>query len=155
MTARELQKDLAADLLRIFKDRRYLNPDGERVQLQTFEQNLPKREHGDDEDPFPYIIVRLDSGGVNSQLEAHKIEVILVIGVFDDSLENKGHEAVLEILEVIQEHYEGQPGLNGKFRMEDPFTWALQDEESYPYYYGAAQMTWSASAPRRKGSQFV
>ena len=155
MTARELQHDLAADLLRIFKDRRYLNPRGERAHLQVFKQNLPKREHGDDEDPFPYIIVRLDTGGVDTQIDPHRIQVILVIGIYDDDLENNGHEAVLEILEVIQEHYEALPVLNGKFRMEDPFFWALQDEESYPYFYGAAQMTWSASAPRRKGSKYT
>ena len=73
----------------------------------------------------------------------------------DDDLENQGDERVLEILEEIQSRYEAQPVLNGKFRREDPFSWALQDEESYPYFYGAAHMTWSAYATRRKVSVYV
>ena len=149
MTARELQDDLVEDLRHAFPTRRYKDPSGEYVPLNVFSQQLPKREHGSDEDPFPYIIVRLDSGDIASQTDAHKVDVILVVGIFDDDLDNQGHKRVLEVMEGIQARYEEEPVLNGKYRMEDPFSWALQDEESYPYYYGAAQMTWSARATRR------
>ena len=155
MTARELRADLVEDISEAFKERRYKNPTGEFVQLNVFPQRLPKREHGNDEDPFPYVIVRLDSGDIASQTDPHKIDVILVVGLFDDDLENQGDERVLEILEEIQSRYEAQPVLNGKFRREDPFSWALQDEESYPYFYGAAHMTWSTYATRRKVSVYV
>ena len=127
MTARELRADLVEDISEAFKERRYKDPTGEFVQLNVFPQRLPKREHGSDEDPFPYVIVRLDSGDIASQTDPHKIDVILVVGLFDDDTENQG----------------------------DPFSWALQDEESYPYFYGAAHMTWSAYATRRKVSVYV
>ena len=122
MTARELRADLVEDIREAFKDRLYKDPTGEFVQLNVFPQRLPKREHGSDEDPFPYVIVRLDSGGIASQTDPHN---------------------------------EAQPVLNGKYRREDPFSWALQDEESYPYFYGAAHMTWSTYATRRKVSVYV
>ena len=80
MTARELRADLVEDIREAFKERRYKDPNGEFVQLNVFPQRLPKREHGSDEDPFPYVIVRLDSGGIASQTDPHKIDVILVVG---------------------------------------------------------------------------
>lgn len=155
MNARELQDALGNDLAALFKKRRYEAPDGTPVPLSVFAQNLPKRQSEDDEDPFPYIIVRVDSGKVESQTDPHKVAVILLVGVFDDDPANQGHRAVLEILETIQHHYEAVPLLDGKFVFTDPFNWALQDEESYPYFFGAANLTFNAPAPRRKWSDLV
>ena len=42
---------------------------------------------------------------------------------------NFGTMAVLEVIERIQEHYEKRPALcGGKFYIDGPFHWALQDE---------------------------
>ena len=62
---------------------------------------------------------------------------------------------MLEILEVIQQHYEETPLLDGQFVFTDPFNWALQDEESYPYFFGAANLNFELPAPRRKWSDLV
>lgn len=105
---------------------------------------------GDDDeetDPFPYILVRLDSGGIESQTDAHRIAVILLVGIFDDDPINQGHVAVMEILERIQRHYTETPVL-GAFQVRDPIRWYLQDEASYPYFFGAMDLTFSAPAPR-------
>ena len=83
-----------------------------------------------------------------------QISIILVIGIFEDSLENKGHESVLEIIERIQQHYEETPALK-EFVCADPFNWALQDEPSYPYFYGAVNLVFHAPAPRAKWSELV
>lgn len=155
MNARLLQDAMVADLSELFKDRRYKAPDGRDVSLSVFAQNLPKRQSEDDDDPFPYIIVRIDSGNIETQTDPHKVAVILLIGNYDDSPENQGHRAVLEIMELIQQHYEEMPLLAEKFIFTDPFNWALQDEESYPYYFGAANLTFKLPAPRRKWSDLV
>lgn len=154
MTARELQKDVIEDLGELFKHDLYKTPAGGMEPLHFFSQFLPKVRSEDDEDPFSYIIVRVDSGGVDTPVDPHKIALLLVIGVYDDSEQNNGHETVLEIIERIQKHYEETPALK-EFSFTDPFGWALQDEESWPYYYGAVNITFNAPAPRTKASDFV
>lgn len=156
MTARVLQKALVKDLAALFRDDRYKIPDGEGRMAApgVYKQFLPVQDSGEDSDPFPYIIVRLDSGNIKTQTDPHKIAVLLLIGIFDDDPQNQGHEAVLEIIERIQMHYEGEPFLEA-FKFADPFNWALQDEQSYPYYYGAVNINFDAPAPRAKWSELV
>lgn len=123
--------------------------------ISIFEQELPIRDAGG-EDPFDYIIVRLDTGGVDSPTDPHKVNVILLIGVYDDDKLNQGHKTVLEIIERIQDHYEQQPTLaDGAFRFTDPFHWALQDEPSFPYFYGACNLAFHTYAPRTEGSKYT
>ena len=155
MTARDLQDALIADLNELFKDRRYKTPAGENAPLIAYPQNLPKRKSEEDDDPFPYIIARIDSGGIESQTDPHKVAVLLLVGIFDDDERNQGHRAVLEVLELIQRHYEETPLLDGQFTFTDPFNWALQDEDSYPYFFGAANINFTLPAPRRKWSDLV
>ena len=155
MNTRILQDALVADLKELFKNRRYKTLVDESAALSVFAQNLPKRESEDDDDPFPYIIARIDSGAIESQTDPHKVAVLLLVGVYDDDTKNQGHRAVLEILEVIQQHYEEAPLLDGQFTFTDPFNWALQDEESYPYFFGAANLNFTLPAPRRKWSYLV
>ena len=69
---------------------------------------------------------------------------------------NLGTIAVMEIMEKIQSHYEQEPSLeNGKFYFDGPFHWAMQDEDSFPYYFGACELSFTLSAPRKKMSQYV
>ena len=155
MNARILQDALVADLQELFKNRRYATPIGGTAALSVFAQNLPKRESEDDDDPFPYIIARIDSGDIESQTDPYKVSVFLLIGVYDDAKENQGHRTVLEIMEVIQQHFEETPLLDNQFTFTDPFHWALQDEESYPYFFGGVEITFTLPAPRRKWSDLV
>lgn len=150
-----LQDALVSDLQKLFENRRYKTPDGGTAALSVFSQNLPKRVSEDDDDPFPYIIVRIDSGDIDTQTDPYKVAVFLLIGIFDDDAKNQGHRAVLEIMEVIQQQYEETPLLDGQFTFTDPFHWALQDEESYPYFFGGVEVNFTLPAPRRKWSDLV
>lgn len=147
MTARELQRDLVEDLTELFAGRSYRTPKGELAPVQVFSQLLPRRTSEDEDDPFPYIIVRIESGGIEAQDAAHKIAVVLLIGMYDDRMNNRGHELVLEAIEKILYHFEAKPALK-EFTFVDPFEWALQDEESWPYFFGAVNLTFDAP-PRR------
>lgn len=155
MTARQLQQDLIADLAEVFKGKLYRAPSGTDEPVTIAEQNLPKRESEDDDDPFPYIIVRLSEGQIASQTDAHDVDTILLLGAYDDSPKNNGHRIILEMVEKIQQHYEENQILTGRFVLKDPVAWALQDEESWPYFFGAMNLTWQATAPRQKGSRFT
>lgn len=156
MTARELQDAVVADLKKLFSGIYYKTPEETTSPPNIYKQFLPKRtvEDGDKDDPYPYIIVRLDSGGIETQRDPHKVAVLLLIGIYDDDLQNNGYLAVMEIIEKIQRHYEETPALK-EFVCADPFNWALQDEESYPYYFGACNLTFHVPAPRAKWSDLV
>ena len=152
MTARILQQAVVTDLALLFNCDSFKKPGGGMAHPQVFSQFLPKRYTSDKSIPFPLIIVRLSDGGIEDQAEAHKINLKLIIGVYDDDQENGGHFSVLEIIERIQQHYEEYPVLAEQFRFTDPFVWALQDEESYPFFYGACNLTFEAPPPRIAGS---
>lgn len=155
MTARTLQRELVRDLAELFAGRRYKAPDGGDARLQVFSQNLPIRESEDDTDALPYIIVRLDSGGVENQTEPHLLSVLLLVGIYDENPDQQGHVAVLEIMEAIQERFHRNRVLAGQFKFTGAFHWALQQEESFPYYFGAATMEFQAPPPRLDRSELT
>ena len=154
MNARTLQKAMVEDLKALFEKRSYNTPDG-LGPLNVYAQGIPHRESEDDDDPFPYIIVRLDSGEIRSQTDNYKIALVLIIGIYEDSADNNGHEQVMEIIETIQSHYEEVPLLAGQFVCSDPVSWALQDEPSYPFFFGALNLTFDVPAPRRAYTDLV
>lgn len=174
MNARELQIVLEDDLRALFEGRTYKAPPpkvqetpefaleeydlGELPEepevspamekLGVYDQGLPIREKGEN-DPFPYIVVRISKGGIASPRDPHKVDLFLLIGIYENDKRNIGHRAVLEIIETIQEHYEKHPTLcGGAFQFTDPFTWVLQDEPSYPYYFGGCNLSFNLAAPR-------
>ena len=155
MTARKFQEAMVNDLDALFSRDSFKTSDGGMAHPKAYKQFVPYRQSEDDPDPFPFIIVRLDGGGIESQTDPHKINVILVIGIYDDDPENNGHLFVLEIIERILKHYEEKPLLAGQFVFRDPFEWALQDEEEFPYFYGACKFSFDTMAPRIGRSEFV
>ena len=72
MTARELQKAIMEDLRELFATDQFKTPDGKMASPGLYPQFLPQLESDDDTDPFPYIIVRIDSGGIETQTDPHK-----------------------------------------------------------------------------------
>lgn len=164
MTAFELQDDLIEELKIVFSGFLLKTPaidleSGEPSMSEPnlFSQSLPIRKDDADDDPYPYIIVRMDSGDMK-QDHPHMVKVRIVIGSFDDSTDTNGHKDVLNIIQKIYERFARNPVLANKYVMKDdsenPFTWVLQDDDTYPYYFGAVEVTWETSAIRRE-SQFT
>lgn len=150
MTATMLQEEIVKELESIFKGDLFKNSLGEYVKLNVYEQQLPIREDEDSPDPMPYIIVRLETGSTKSGTDPQEVLVTLLFGYFDDSPENNGHKGVLGMIQKVHERFEKQPMLANQFMFQDPFDWALQDEESFPYFFGAASMTFKTAAIRKE-----
>ena len=175
MNARELQQAVIDDLNDLFSKNYFKTPNREMKPLKAYRQQLPQFDAQHTDDFFPYIIVRIDKGSTETPTSPHKVDILLVIGIYDDATEeyiqmsgkefedkdgwysrNLGTIAVMEIMEKIQSHYEQEPSLeNGKFYFDGPFHWAMQDEDSFPYYFGACELSFTLSAPRKKMSQYV
>lgn len=159
MTAFELQDDLIEELQFIFAGTQLDSPkfdnEGKTVVtgINLFAQSLPIREDDEEEDPYPYIIVRIDSGDMKEG-SAHLVKIRILIGIFDESNDTNGHKDVLNVIQKIYERFARNPVLANKYVMQDnsenPFTWVLQDEDTHPYYFGAIEIIWETRAIRRE-----
>lgn len=150
MTATMLQEELVKELETIFRGDLFKNSLGKYVKLNVYEQQLPIKEDEDSPDPMPYITVRIETGSTKSGTDPQEVLVTLLFGYFDDSPENNGHKGVLGMIQKVHERFEKQPMLANQFMFQDPFDWALQDEESFPYFFGAASMTFKTAAIRKE-----
>ena len=160
MTALELQKDLAEEIRELCSDMKFKTPKGSYSKLNMFRQNLPMRkierkpdledayldedQEEEMEDPFPYCIVKLDSGKSEGATDAHVVKTVIMLGIYDDSVEADGYQTILNIFEDIRARFRKNQILKGKYVARNEITWALadEDEETFPYFFGAMYMEW-------------
>ncbi len=151
MTPIELQDELVDEIGRILDGHAYKSPDGSRVPVNVYAQNLPIRETDDEDDPAPYIIVRLDSGEDDGSRDSfNTVSIVIIIGIWDDALDRQGHRDVMNIIQKIYQRFHEDPDLNRKAIYAGGFEWAVQDEGCYPYSFGACHMKFHIAAIRRE-----
>ena len=168
MVAAFLQSELAEELKNILSDFRLKNPQGEKHKINIFEQLLPMPEPLDqseiapeilesglvDEqtapDPYPYILVRMVDGEIEDENSAQKVNLTLIIGIYEPDYDKQGHKDILNVIAKIYERFAKFPVLNGKYTIQYPILWTLQDEESYPFYFGGMNLTFEIAAVRRE-----
>ena len=154
MTVFQLQKDLMEEIESVLSDIILKKPKGGMGNIKSYSQELPKREQvvkpgnlmpeDDGKNHYPFCVVRMESGNIN--IGAQGVQTILVFGIFDDALENQGHQVLLNIFHRVAERFIINPVLKDRYRMNEKegITWILDDEERYPYYIGAMEMAWDA-----------
>jgi hypothetical protein len=168
MVAAFLQDDLAAELGNILKDFRLKDPQGNDSKINIFLQYLPMPEPLEQDDipvemlengladqqtapdPYPYIVVRIDDGEIKDEDSAQTVDVNLLIGTYEPDYDKQGHKDVLNIIARLYERFAKVPVLNGKYTIQYPVLWALQGEESYPFYFGGMNLTFEIAAVRRE-----
>ena len=168
MIATFLQSELTEELRKIFSDFRLKNPQGDSSGIKIFEQLLPMSESGESEvippevlenglaeeqtipDPYPYIIVRIEDGEIKDEDSAQEVNVTLLIGVYEPDYDKQGHKDILNIIAKVYERFAKIPILNGKYTIQYPILWTLQEEESYPYYFGGMTLIFEIAALRRE-----
>lgn len=148
MTPLILQEELVKELNMLFDG--YGFNDG--TKLNVYEQQLPiiKNEDENEDDVFPYIIVRVETGTTKSADEAQEVQLTLVFGCCNEDTKNDGHKTIMGMIQRVYERFQKEPMLASKYMYRDPFQFALQDEESFPYYFGAASMIFRTAAIRRE-----
>lgn len=142
MTAFYLQEDLINELKKVFKGFKLKDPYGEEADINIFSQNLPFINSDEEEDPFPYIIVRISEGIINDIESQQEVTTQLIIGTYDDSKEANGHKDTLNIIQKIHERFFKNNVLANKYTMQTPFKWVLQEEDTNPYYFGGIEVSW-------------
>jgi hypothetical protein len=85
----------------------------------------------------PWCIVKLEEGNIAGINEQQTIQVAICFGVFNDDARNQGHFELLNLFQKVYERFAVNPILDGQYTCTGSFDWALQDEDTYPYYFGA------------------
>lgn len=151
MTPLMLQDELVEEMKRLFADYLYKNSLGERVPIKVYAQNIPIQQNDDEEDPVPYIIVRLNSGNDPGTRDSNNtVKLVIIGGVWDGEKEAQGHRDLMNIFQKVYERFQTTPNLNNKAVYCGDFNWALQDDNYYPYSFGACSLSFNIAAIRRE-----
>lgn len=152
MTFKELQDALIADVEDILKDMITTNANDEQVVgFKGYAHALPMVQ-SDEDDPyqyFPYFIVRFDHGKTKDDDDFWHVATDIIIGVHDMSYHG-GHEHVLIAIQRILDRFAWEPKLARKFRAEQDMQWVIDEDDTYPFYIGAVEITFSVPKMGRK-----
>lgn len=153
MTINDFQEKLRDDLLLLYKDLFEKNPDGTLGKINGYIQNLPEFDDEDEaESRFPYFIVRVMSG-TDEELDQIRgsVKVLILIGVYDNNKENVGHKIILKMIQMFRERFEEEARTSGYgYRMRPKIEWALQDEDTFPYFFGGIETDWDIMLTRKE-----
>lgn len=158
MTTFQLQKDLGEEIERILENMIFEDALGNQVKMKYYEQAFPKYRHKvkqgelmpeeEKGNKYPFCLVKYDSGELfpleNGRRGKHQVRTVLVFGIVDHSLENQGHQVLINIFQKVEEWFVKNPVLKGKYRWneEDGMNWMINEEDWYPFFVGALEMTW-------------
>ncbi len=147
----QLCQDALIEMLQeLFKEKRFTGQEG-RKPLKVYKQDLYIPE-GIDEDVdldiacAPYIVVSMTGGEILDANSPQKVEFSLVICVYDAGTKRVGFQDVSNIKEDIVQRCCSAPYFGGIFTILKPIAWAIQQDPTPPYYFGALTLTCTAPA---------
>lgn len=143
MTAAEFQRELVEETEKILRDIQTKNTEGETVTgVKGYEQSLPvvTDDEEDESQFFPYFIVKVSEGKTQDDDNPWIVTADILLGCHDDSKKANGHRHILNMIQRICDRFAAEPLMNKKFRAEQDMEWALQDEDTYPFYFGGVRI---------------
>lgn len=151
MTPLMLQDALVEEIKNLFAEDRFKAPGDRMVPINVFSQSLPIQESDEDEDPVPYIIVRLSKGIDEGTAESNNtVKLVVIVGLYDMDPNAQGHRDLLHVIGTLYERFQKKPCLAGKYVFTGAFEWAIQEDGYFPYYFGVAEMLFNIPAIRRE-----
>lgn len=149
MIPTELQKGLIERVKKTFSHNTFTNPDLKQITLNVFEQHLPEKE-SNDISHYPFVIVQLIDGEQENEMEQPHTKVLFIVGVFYDKSDNHGHQEVTTIINKIFADLANNPIQSNRYELKYPIRWALHDEDTAPYYFGAIETNWHTLSMNRE-----
>lgn len=154
MTALELQRDLKELLQeKVLKDALSKQVTGTKASPMGYLQNLPMQQTEEDLDPFPYFIVRVSEGEIESDEGPQDVTILLLFGTYDEERDNQGFKDILIMIEKVQQHFRRFPLLLNKYRIKPNMAWSLQEDEAaetYPYYFGGMELHFETAVVQKE-----
>ncbi len=153
MTAAQLQRDLIVEIGELICDVQTENAAGDLVDGATgYMQSLPALQ-ADEDTPdqfFPYFIVRLEEGDTEDDDSTWLVPVSILFGICDTDTNTDGHLHILEMIQRTADRFAEEPLLNKTFRADPKMHWAMQEEDTYPYYFGGIEIRFMVPKMGRK-----
>ena len=148
LTVLHLQDSLCEEIQNILSGMLFPNPLGEQVEIQVFPQMLPieriegrnQDEEEDQEDPYPYCVVRVMDG--DYQNAESMVNNNLIIGLYYDETDNQGHARLLNAMNRICHRFLANPVLDRAYLQKGKIEWALPEDDTHPYYFGGMSIPW-------------
>lgn len=152
----DLQRDLIEEIEEVLKDIETKKPSGEVSKgIKGFAQGLPKsiEYENDPSMVFPYFIVRMADGETSNGPDSYKVTLSVIIGLHNDDEKNTGHYDMLDCIQAIINHF-SLAGNSGRYpiraRVNENVKWALQDEDTWPYFFGGVELEFTMPKYRRE-----
>ena len=168
MTELDLLDALVARLTELFNNYELTAKSGLLQNVRVFAQYLPQPQPvttedneeaiepqgytaADIESNFPCVIVKLDEATDREEgsMNATRINMRLLVYVYDESPDCQGYRDVLNIIETIRQELLTLPGrvLNKRYRLEMPMKNYMFDEQIWPIYVGQIETVWETGRP--------
>lgn len=110
------------------------------AEINIFQYGLPiEKANGDPVKKFPYVLIELMEGAIPDSVEEQRVNVQLLIGLYDNDDNNHGKKQVLNVINDICERFLKNPVLK-IYHADEKITWLLDTEDVHPYHYGAVLM---------------
>ena len=147
----QLCQDALVDMLRELFDGKLFNGQQGRKALKVYKQDLPIPENNDEDVDLdaaaaPYVVVVMTGGQIPDDDGPQLVEFSLTICAYDEGVNREGFQDVANIKEDIVQRVCTRPYFGGAFTILKPIAWAVQQESTPPYYYGACILTCTAPA---------
>lgn len=146
MTILNFQNALMEETGNILKGVGTKNTSGEIVDgVNLFAQNLPIVQSDDEDEPkfFPYAIIKVYDGRTEDDDSPWTVTADIHLGVYDSDEDNQGHQHIAVMIQRLVNRFAAEPLLDQKYRAQQDMEWAMQDEETYPYFFGGVRMKFS------------
>lgn len=143
MTPVMLLTDLTAEIENILKDVVTKNTAGESVTgVKGYEYRLPiiVSDEEDESQFFPYFIVRPSEGRTEDDNDPWLVTVDIILGICENDRDAIGQKHLLVMIQRITDRFAEEPLLNKKYRADQKMEWAVQDEDTYPFYFGGVEI---------------
>lgn len=148
-----LQKALLKEVCRLVDDVQLYDANGNTVTGVTgYEQRLPQVVEDEDDISkfFPYAIVRLLSWHTEDDEDPWHVTLDIYFGVYDESKNSHGHEALITMLQRVADRFIHEPLLDHSYRAEQVITTEIQNADTYPYYLGGIELIFTTPKIERK-----
>lgn len=133
-----LQDVLAKRIEEILKGYQSKKKKDELTQFHVYIQDPPIVT--DRNSTLPYVAVFYDNE-VQEEKET-KVQLYLIIGIFYNEKDKQGHRELLNVFNLISQTLLKEHFLAGKYEIQYPIKFQIQEEDLHPEYYGVMETNW-------------
>lgn len=153
-TIKYLQDALIEVLKKEFTGYKLVNQQENLVNFNIYPNSLPEKKRENDENHFPFFITKVINGKIESMNDDETVIILILIGIFDDNDNNQGNKEIINIIEKCKNFLMNSRFIQG-YELIYPLEWAIQEEDTKPYYYGGIETRWKIKKIKEKEDEYI